>query len=72
MDIISLVDIIRGLVRPILSLLVGGTFVYLAVKVILPVEATATIIGVVFTFWFASRQMEKLLDKILEQLKREK
>ena len=65
-------EVIRALVRPILSLMVGGTFVYLAVKVILPVEATVAIISVVFTFWFASRQQEKILDKILEQLRKEK
>jgi len=63
------VEIIRALVRPILSLIVGGTFAYMAIKVILPVEATVALIGVVFTLWFTSRQMDKVLDKILTILK---
>lgn len=65
-------EFIRAAVRPVLSLLVGGTFAYLAIKVILPVEATVAIIGMVFAFWFSSRQMEKVLAIILEQLRKEK
>jgi hypothetical protein len=59
-------EILRALTRPILALITGGVFSYMAITGKLPVEATLAIIGMVFAFYFQSRMSEKLIDKILK------
>lgn len=48
----------RAPIRPLVTLLITLTFCYLAIIGKVPVDAFLTIVGVVITFWFTSRQKE--------------
>ena len=48
----------RAPVRPLVTLMITATFCYLSIIGRIPVEAFLTIVGVVVTFWFTSRQRE--------------
>jgi len=59
-------ETLRALTRPILALITGGVFGYMAISGKLPLEATVTIIGMVFAFYFQSRLSEKMMERMMK------
>jgi len=55
----DIVKIIRGLVRPVISLLIAILFCYCVITNILEKQAVTTIIKTVFMFWFVDRIHQK-------------
>ena len=62
------IETYRAIIRPTLALVAGAIFVYLSVTKILPVEAVAAIIGVVFTFYYQSRMSDKITGTLTNRI----
>ena len=62
------IETYRAIIRPTLALVAGATFVYLSVTKLLPIEAVAAIIGVVFTFYFQSRMSDKIMGTLTNRI----
>jgi hypothetical protein len=50
-----ILDVGRALVRPVVTLLFAGAFVYLTVIAAVPIDAFVTVTTAVLSFWFAQR-----------------
>ena len=48
----------RAPVRPLVTVMLTATFCWLSLTGKIPVEAFVSVVSVVITFWFASRQKE--------------
>jgi len=55
----NFLEIMRGLVRPIIALGLAGAFIYLAVTRMIPEEQFVPIVVMVATFYFTERAINK-------------
>lgn len=58
-------EILRALVRPVVTFAITAIFGYGLVKALIPWEAGLPIITMVFIFWFEGKSIERAIEKVL-------
>lgn len=62
-------EILRALVRPVVTFAMTAIFGYGLFKGHIPWEAAAPIITMVFVFWFNDKAIERTIDRVMNMRK---